>query len=211
MKEKANRNLKEAKYRDRTPRQIVLAKQRAALESKERKRAAKLRLQKEAQEQEESSTSGALTESNVKSLVAATKPCMKQYWKKSNKAKWEGQQEKIDAADIIQMNHPNAIGNSNSLGSVDSGLLDENVCYECGLNTLQQANWNDLILCDICDGISFVDCCNIRSYCYGGLGEYHIGCVNRDSVPRAKFTCPRCAEELREFRNLRYMRKVDIT
>lgn len=73
-------------FRDRTPRQMVLAKQRAA---KERKEAKKLRETNQAQCQDESHRPGGmqLTESNVKAVVA--QKSSKQYWKRSNRA-WEG-------------------------------------------------------------------------------------------------------------------------
>lgn len=33
-------------------------------------------------------------------------------------------------------------------GSVDFALLDEDLCYECGLDTSDETNWSKLIICD---------------------------------------------------------------
>lgn len=35
-----------------------------------------------------------------------------------------------------------------SVGSVDFALLDEDLCYECGLDTSDVTNWSNLIICD---------------------------------------------------------------
>jgi hypothetical protein len=35
-----------------------------------------------------------------------------------------------------------------TVGSVDFALLDEDLCYECGLDTSDEANWSKLIICD---------------------------------------------------------------
>jgi hypothetical protein len=77
-------------------------------------------------------------------------------------------------------------GNSDDEGSVDFALLDEDLCYECGLDTTDESNWDSLIICDVCDG------------------EYHIACVNLDRIPRNGYTCPRCVKEEFEFSKLKF-------
>jgi hypothetical protein len=75
-------------------------------------------------------------------------------------------------------------GNSDDEGSVDSAILDENICYECGKETSHKKYWNKLILCDICDS------------------EYHLKCIGLYLPPRNKFTCHRCQEEESVFHDL---------
>jgi hypothetical protein len=76
-------------------------------------------------------------------------------------------------------------GNSDSLGSVNSGVLDENICFQCGVETSENESGN-MILCDGCDG------------------EYHLACVGLASLPRITWTCGRCREERAWFANLKY-------
>jgi hypothetical protein len=76
-------------------------------------------------------------------------------------------------------------GNSDSLGSVNSGVLDENLCFHCGLETTED-DFGSTILCDGCDG------------------EYHLTCVGLTSLPRITWTCSRCREERAWFANLKY-------
>jgi len=83
-------------------------------------------------------------------------------------------------------------GNSDSEGSVDSGVLEENICYECGELTadLPAGDWEGLIICDRCDL------------------EYHTLCVGfekGDMLPRRFWQCPKCVEEERA------MSKLDFT
>ena len=79
-------------------------------------------------------------------------------------------------------------GNSDSDGSVDSGVIDEDICFYCGKDTsdLPEDQWGSLIICDTCDG------------------EYHLGCVNLDRVPRINFNCSRCKKDSMEFEKLKY-------
>ena len=69
-------------------------------------------------------------------------------------------------------------GNSDDEGSVDSAILDESICYECGSSTINDPDWQNLLICDVCDG------------------EYHLGCMGLDRVPRNGWTCQRCYEEV---------------
>jgi hypothetical protein len=77
-------------------------------------------------------------------------------------------------------------GNSDDEGSVNSGMLDEDICYECGLDTTGESDWSKLLICEKCDG------------------EYHLKCVNLENVPRHRFICPRCLQEEDAFRGLKY-------
>ena len=58
---------------------------------------------------------------------------------------------------------------------------------------LAEAEWNSIIVCDVCDG------------------EYHLQCVKLDRVPRSgnKWTCPRCQEEDQEFTKVKYIVQGD--
>lgn len=70
--------------------------------------------------------------------------------------------------------------------SVCSGLLCENICFECGALTNPE-DWDSLIICDTCEG------------------EYHTLCVCPDGrVPRTKFECARCKEERDAFKDLKF-------
>ena len=71
-------------------------------------------------------------------------------------------------------------GNTNSDGTVDSGALDEDVCFECGESTtdfLQPGR--TILICDMCEG------------------EYHLACVQLDLAPRHGWECPACTNERR--------------
>jgi hypothetical protein len=48
----------------------------------------------------------------------------------------------------IPLPFPPAIPLPLTAGSVDFALLDEDLCYECGLDTSDEANWSNLIICD---------------------------------------------------------------
>lgn len=68
--------------------------------------------------------------------------------------------------------------------SFGSGLLDENVCFTCGLDTKDEA-WDKLILCDACEG------------------EYHLSCVGLDLLPRRKYWhCPYCIKDSEAFHDV---------
>jgi hypothetical protein len=80
-------------------------------------------------------------------------------------------------------------GNSDSDGSVDSGVLEENICHECGELTadLPPEEWSSLIICDRCEL------------------DYHTICVGfseGDPLPRHAWTCPKCVEEEKAMRAL---------
>lgn len=68
--------------------------------------------------------------------------------------------------------------------SFGSGLLDENVCFTCGIDTRDEP-WDRLILCDACEG------------------EYHLACVDLDLLPRRKFWhCPYCLKDSQVFADI---------
>ncbi len=92
--------------------------------------------------------------------------------------------------EIMQYKHayedPNWLGNEDEAGSVASGVLEEDYCFECGKSTLDCLGDNSVILCDICDG------------------EYHINCVGLQKLPRSTYVCLRCLEEEERQKHLRY-------
>lgn len=92
--------------------------------------------------------------------------------------------------EIMQFKHayedPNWLGNEDEAGSVASGVLEEDYCFECGKSTLDCLGDNSVILCDICDG------------------EYHINCVGLQKLPRSTYVCLRCLEEEERQKHLRY-------
>jgi len=77
-------------------------------------------------------------------------------------------------------------GNSDSEGSIDSAALDEDICFECGTNTLYEQNWESLLICDRCSG------------------EYHLKCVGLDMIPRRGWICRSCKQEMDSFEGLNY-------
>lgn len=79
-------------------------------------------------------------------------------------------------------------GYSDEAGSVESGVLDENVCCDCGIKTNRKKECDELVLCDVCDS------------------EYHIKCVGleRTRTRALAWTCPRCVEERTHFSSLSF-------
>lgn len=80
-------------------------------------------------------------------------------------------------------------GNSDDEGSVDSGVLDEEICFDCGKRVIRRKEFESLINCDICDSL------------------WHLNCAGLEMHPRVKFNCRRCVEEQIGFENMDY--KVD--
>lgn len=76
-------------------------------------------------------------------------------------------------------------GNSDSLGSVNSGILEENVCFECGIETSSE-DYNKILLCDVCDG------------------EFHLSCSRVTHVPHHSWTCHLCRGERLWFSALKF-------
>ena len=77
-------------------------------------------------------------------------------------------------------------GNSDSDGSVDSAVLDEDICFHCGKATTDEADWSSLIICDVCEA------------------EYHLSCLNLAMVPRNKFRCHKCIKDEVAFEYLKF-------
>ena len=84
-------------------------------------------------------------------------------------------------------------GNSDDRGSVDSAVLEESICYECGASTAHYGEdlWPTLLLCDRCEG------------------EYHLSCLGLMLAPRNGWICPRCKEEEVEFDKVQYVVDCD--
>ena len=81
---------------------------------------------------------------------------------------------------------PNWLGNEDDSGSVASGVLEEDYCFECGKSTMDCLGLNNVVLCDVCDG------------------EYHLSCAGLEKLPRSTFVCHRCIEEQEQQKNLRF-------
>jgi hypothetical protein len=77
-------------------------------------------------------------------------------------------------------------GNSNATDSVDSAILEEDICFKCGKSTYGNGDWSDIILCDICDG------------------EFHVACTGLERVPRSGYRCEKCNLEATFFLDLKY-------
>jgi hypothetical protein len=94
------------------------------------------------------------------------------------------------AEDLLQFKHdywdPEWAGNEDDGGSVASGLLEEDYCWECGVSTMDSLQSNDVVLCDVCDG------------------EYHLKCVGLDKVPRSTYVCTKCILEQESQNGLRF-------
>jgi hypothetical protein len=79
--------------------------------------------------------------------------------------------------------------NEKDTDSVKSGLLEEDICYQCGLSTFKPSEkvvMDNVILCDVCDG------------------EYHLQCLGLESVPEVDdvFVCLKCQEEEEHMKGL---------
>ena len=70
--------------------------------------------------------------------------------------------------------------------SIDSAALDEDICFDCGKNTLNEPDWGSLIFCDNCNG------------------EYHLKCMGLELPPRKNWICKSCKEEELAFEGLKY-------
>lgn len=77
-------------------------------------------------------------------------------------------------------------GNEDDAGSVVSAILDEDICYMCGLCTLGVNEWNNIVMCDICDG------------------EYHLQCQNIFKIPDGSFTCSKCTTDMEHYKNMEF-------
>ena len=76
-------------------------------------------------------------------------------------------------------------GNSDDEGSVDSGAMEEDICFECGKLTTHD-DPEAIIMCDIC------------------ASEIHLACLGLNMIPRKGYVCPRCKEDEYAFGDLNY-------
>jgi hypothetical protein len=84
--------------------------------------------------------------------------------------------------------HSDWSGNSDDEGSVESGVLEENICFECG-KKINRKKVEELILCDICDA------------------DYHVKCVGLECAKRTRhcnYVCLRCLEDEKNFDDLNF-------
>ena len=123
----------------------------------------------------------AVSGSGSKSIVAKKKSVPVK-----NKKKYESAVQKVEKRDRMYIK--NWEGNSDSEGSVDSGALEEDICFHCGQSTrdLDQDEWSNLVICDRCNG------------------EFHLACMALDIVPRKGWICTHCKKDELEFYNLKY-------
>jgi len=77
-------------------------------------------------------------------------------------------------------------GNEDDKGSVVSALLEEDICYHCGLGTMNGDEWGEVVMCDLCDG------------------EYHLRCQGLDCTPEGSFVCTKCVEDENHFKDMRF-------
>ena len=81
---------------------------------------------------------------------------------------------------------PDWLGNEDEAGSVASGIIEEDYCFQCGKSTMDCLGNNSVVLCDVCDG------------------EYHLSCAGLTKLPRSTFVCHKCVEEQENQKNLRF-------
>lgn len=82
--------------------------------------------------------------------------------------------------------NPGAVDSDDDCDSVESAILEEDICFKCGVSTANMPSWSTLLLCDICDG------------------EYHLACVGLDGPPRSGWRCQRCIQESAFFLKMKY-------
>jgi len=70
--------------------------------------------------------------------------------------------------------------------SVESGVLDEDICWACGASTGNPSEYDEVLICDICSG------------------EYHLSCINLSRVPRSAWACSCCKTEYQKLKPLRF-------
>lgn len=106
-----------------------------------------------------------------------------------NKAKAKKVIEKEDSLDSVTNNDDEATvfsGNEDDKGSVVSALLEEDICYHCGLGTMNGDEWGEVVMCDLCDG------------------EYHLRCQGLESTPEGSFVCTKCVDDENHFKDMRF-------
>jgi hypothetical protein len=150
------------------------------LEKEEQKREAKEEQKREAKEAK------ALNRIQKKKS-SSSKPASRSKTDSNKKKKVTTKKAKKEIKSIIyDESHE---GYSDEEGSVESGILDEKVCCECGIKTDRKKECEELVLCDVCDS------------------EYHMKCVGmeRTRTRALVWTCPRCLDEETHFSSLSFL------
>lgn len=102
----------------------------------------------------------------------------------------KGTRTKNESNDDINDNDSEISGNIDDKGSVVSAILEEDICFICGHSTmLDTGEWDNVILCDKCDGEYHISCCKLN-----GL----------DEVPEESFVCYKCIEDENYFKNFNF-------
>jgi hypothetical protein len=135
------------------------------------------------------STKGATatTLSAGKGKRSQKKPPVNRKWTEEQKraAALKRQSAKEGAKDRIYRSVDDWEGNSDTDGSVDSGAMEENICFECGKLTINDVA-ESIVVCDVC------------------ASEIHLECLGLTIVPRKGYVCPRCKEDEYNFGELKY-------
>jgi len=92
-----------------------------------------------------------------------------------------------DKKDRMYLSSKKWEGNSDDEGSVDSGCLDEDICFSCGLSTtdIPKEEWEEkLLLCDRCDSEFHISkqCCGIEKKPRKGKNWVCQRCINDEEV-----------------------------
>jgi len=69
--------------------------------------------------------------------------------------------------------------------SVASGILDEEICWDCGHST-RNGDYSRILVCEQCSG------------------DFHLDCVGLQKVPRISWTCRPCQIEIGSLSTLNY-------
>lgn len=150
-----------------------------------------------AKEGQSQKTIASNAQTNKKQKAAPTAPVAEKS-SKTKQASVRGE-KRTASSDVVNSNakrkktyehayeDPDWQGNEDDSGSVASGVMDEDFCWECGVSTLNnEDDWDNVVLCDRCDA------------------EYHLRCAGLDRVPRRSFICKRCVQEENAFKDLSF-------
>lgn len=66
------------------------------------------------------------------------------------------------------------------------GVLNDEICCYCGVEILDPAEFNRVLICDSCSG------------------DFHLSCVNREVIPRKGWICPLCKDDFKHFSSLTF-------
>ena len=116
-------------------------------------------------------------------------------------------------------------GNADDEGSVISAVLDEDICYQCGLSTAAAdissatattiattATTKEALVCDthITESAVVKDVWNSVIMCDMCDAEYHLQCQKLASVPDGSFICLKCKQEQEHFGQLSFSTSRDF-